>query len=41
MENANVTIDLLPKKKRKKKKKKKKERNDVTMNMIAATSIKQ
>ena len=35
MENANVTIDLLPKKK------KKKERNDVTMNMIAATSIKQ
>ena len=34
MENANVTIDLLPKKK-------KKERNDVTMNMIAATSIKQ
>ena len=39
MENANVTIDLLPKKK--KRKKKKKERNDVTMNMIAATSIKQ
>lgn len=33
MENANVTIDLLPKKKKK--------RNDVTMNMIAATSIKQ
>lgn len=32
MENANVTIDLLPKKKK---------RNDVTMNMIAATSIKQ
>ena len=34
MENANVTIDLLPKKKKKK-------RNDVTMNIIAATSIKQ